>query len=58
VNAVAASLHPVFVTASIIAIGAFLLTWLLRDVPLRTSSRATVGSELTGSASEETSLQV
>jgi hypothetical protein len=58
VHAVAAALHPVFVTASVIAIGAFLLTWLLRDIPLRTSSRATVGSELTGSASEETSLQV
>jgi EmrB/QacA subfamily drug resistance transporter len=58
VHAVAAALHPVFVTASVIAIGAFLLTWLLHDVPLRTSSRATVGSELTGSASEETSLQV
>jgi hypothetical protein len=58
ISAVAASLHPVFVTAAVIAVVAFLLTWLLRDVPLRTSSRATVGSELTGAASEETSLQV
>jgi predicted MFS family arabinose efflux permease len=58
VQAVATSLHPVFVSAAVIAVGAFLLTWLLRDVPLRTTSRATVGSELTGSASEETSLQV
>jgi hypothetical protein len=58
VQAVAASLHPVFVSASVIAIAAFLLTWLLRDVPLRTSSRATAGSELAGAASEETSLRV
>jgi EmrB/QacA subfamily drug resistance transporter len=58
VHAVAASLHPVFVSAAVIAVGAFLLTWLLRDVPLRTSSRATAGSELAGAASEETSLRV
>jgi predicted MFS family arabinose efflux permease len=58
VRAVAASLHPVFVVAAGIAIAAFLLTWLLRDIPLRTSSRATEGSELAGATSEETSLQV
>jgi hypothetical protein len=58
IRAVAASLHPVFVAAAGIAVAAFLLTWLLRDVPLRTSSRATAGTELTGAASEETSLQV
>jgi hypothetical protein len=58
VRAVAASLHPVFVAAAGIAIAAFLLTWLLRDVPLRTTSRATAGSELAGATSEETSLQV
>jgi EmrB/QacA subfamily drug resistance transporter len=57
VDAVAASLHPVFVTAAVIAVAAFLLTWLLRDIPLRTSSRATAGSELAGATSEETSLQ-
>jgi hypothetical protein len=57
VYAVAASLHPVFVTAAVIAVAAFLLTWLLRDIPLRTSSRATAGSELAGATSEETSLQ-
>jgi len=57
VRAVASSLHPVFIVASAIAVTAFLLTWLLRDVPLRKSSRATAGQELTGAASEETSLQ-
>ena len=53
-RAIAASLHPVFVTAAVIAVVAFLLTWLLREVPLRTTSRATAGEELAGAASEET----
>ena len=42
VRAVAGSLHPVFVTAAAIAVVGFLLTWLLHDVPLGTTSRATV----------------
>jgi EmrB/QacA subfamily drug resistance transporter len=56
VHAVAASLHPVFVTAAGIAVLAFLLTWLLREEPLRTTSRATQGQPLSGAASEETAL--
>ncbi len=36
VAAFAASLRPVFVTAAGISLVAFLLTWLLREVPLRT----------------------
>jgi EmrB/QacA subfamily drug resistance transporter len=39
-DAFAAALHPVFVTASAMSAIAFVLTWLLRDVPLRTG-RAT-----------------
>ena len=39
VHAVAAALHPVFVVASVIAGVSFLLTWLLREVPLRSSTR-------------------
>ena len=39
VEAFAASLQPVFAVASGISLVAFLLTWLLRDVPLRTASR-------------------
>jgi EmrB/QacA subfamily drug resistance transporter len=56
IHAVAASLHPVFVTAAGIAVFAFLLTWLLHDLPLRTTSRATQGEPLAGATSEETAL--
>ncbi len=35
VQAVAASLRPVFLVAAVVSITAFLLTWLLREVPLR-----------------------
>jgi EmrB/QacA subfamily drug resistance transporter len=35
VAAVAAALHPVFFTAAGVMVGAFGLSWLLRDVPLR-----------------------
>jgi MFS family permease len=47
VQAVAASLHPIFVVAAAIAGVSFLLTWLLREVPLRDSTRPTRGEELT-----------
>ena len=58
-HAVAASLHPVFVTAAVLSVVAFLLTWLLREIPLRTTSRATAGEELeelAGASSEETAI--
>jgi DNA-binding MarR family transcriptional regulator len=35
VAAVAAALHPVFLVAAAISLGAFALTWLLPEVPLR-----------------------
>ena len=35
VAAVAAALHPVFLIAAAVMLGAFGLSWLLRDVPLR-----------------------
>jgi MFS family permease len=35
VAAVAAALHPVFLSAAAVMLGAFGLSWLLRDVPLR-----------------------
>jgi EmrB/QacA subfamily drug resistance transporter len=54
VDAIAASLHPIFVVASVIAVVAFLLTWLLREVPLRASTRALNGEEFKGAASAET----
>jgi EmrB/QacA subfamily drug resistance transporter len=55
-RAIAESLHPVFLTAAVIAVIAFFLTWLLKDVPLRTTSRATQGGALAGATSEETAL--
>jgi hypothetical protein len=39
-DAFAAALHPVFIVAAAVSLLAFALTWLLREVPLRTSSRA------------------
>jgi EmrB/QacA subfamily drug resistance transporter len=39
IEAFSASLHPVFVVASVIAAVSFLLTWLLREVPLRKTTR-------------------
>jgi EmrB/QacA subfamily drug resistance transporter len=40
VAAFAASLRPVFAAAAVISLAAFLLTWLLREVPLRKSAEA------------------
>jgi hypothetical protein len=44
VTAVATALHPVFLTAAAVMLVGFGLTWLLRDVPLRT----TAGAEAAG----------
>jgi EmrB/QacA subfamily drug resistance transporter len=52
VRAVAESLHPVFVTAAVITIFAFLLTWLLREVPLRDTARPVSGEDLAGTVAE------
>jgi hypothetical protein len=57
-QAVAASLHPVFVTAAAFSVIAFALTWLLKEVPLRTTSRATAAEGPVGAASEETALSL
>ena len=40
VTAVAVALHPVFLTAAGVMVGAFGLSWLLRDVPLRETAGA------------------
>jgi EmrB/QacA subfamily drug resistance transporter len=40
VSAFAASLQPVFVVAAVVGLAAFLLTWLLREVPLKHSTGA------------------
>ena len=43
VSAVAAALQPVFVTGAVISVVAFALTWLLREVPLRTAAAEAEG---------------
>jgi len=40
VSAFAASLQPVFVVGAVVGVAAFLLTWLLREMPLRHSTGA------------------
>jgi EmrB/QacA subfamily drug resistance transporter len=47
------SLHPIFVVAAGVSVLAFLLTWLLREVPLRRTSRLPSGEELRGAAAAE-----
>jgi EmrB/QacA subfamily drug resistance transporter len=49
-GAISASLHPVFVTAAFISVFAFLLTWLLRESPLRASVQPLDGEEFTPAA--------
>jgi EmrB/QacA subfamily drug resistance transporter len=52
-DAIAASLHPVFLVAAGVSVVAFLLTWLFRETPLRATVRPLDGEEFTGSASPE-----
>jgi EmrB/QacA subfamily drug resistance transporter len=52
-QAIAASLHPVFVVAAAISVFAFLLTWLLRESPLRATVRPLEGEEFTPAAAAE-----
>jgi len=57
VTAVTDALHPVFLTAAGIAVFAFLLTWLLREVPLKTTAQAPdLGDGLHG-ASDDNALR-
>jgi EmrB/QacA subfamily drug resistance transporter len=51
----AASLRPVFLTATAISVLAFVLTWLLREVPLRQSARSERIGESFASPREESS---
>jgi EmrB/QacA subfamily drug resistance transporter len=51
--AVSAALHPVFVVAAVISVFAFVLTWLLRETPLRATVRPLDGGEFAGAAAEE-----
>ena len=44
-----------FIVAAVISVFAFLLTWLLRETPLRGAVRPLDGEELTGAAAAEAS---
>jgi EmrB/QacA subfamily drug resistance transporter len=44
VTAFAAALQPVFLTAAVVAFVGFLLSWLLREQPLRQTTRAETGT--------------
>ncbi len=45
IAAYAAALHPVFLTAAVVMLGAFGLSWRLRDVPLRETAGSSVSGE-------------
>jgi EmrB/QacA subfamily drug resistance transporter len=53
VQAVAAALHPVFVVAAVVSVFAFLLTFLLREVPLRDTTRPLESREPAPAAAAE-----
>src|SRR5204863_4111140 len=53
VHAVAAALHPIFIVASVISVFAFLLTLLLREVPLRETTPPLDGEELAAAVAPE-----
>jgi EmrB/QacA subfamily drug resistance transporter len=53
VQAVAVSLHPVFIVAAVVSVASFFLTWLLREVPLRDSTRPSGGGEVPPPAAVE-----
>ncbi len=52
-QSIAASLHPVFLVAAFVSIFGFLLTWLLRETPLRATVRPLDGEEFTGAMPSE-----
>jgi EmrB/QacA subfamily drug resistance transporter len=55
VAAVAAALHPVFLVAAAISLGAFVITWLLPEVPLRQTVAAAGIGESFASARDDSS---
>jgi EmrB/QacA subfamily drug resistance transporter len=56
VTAFAESLRPVFLVGACIALAAFLISWLLREVPLRTSVRPAGATESFAMPRDATSL--
>jgi DNA-binding MarR family transcriptional regulator len=56
-EAFTAALHPVFLAATGFAVAAFLLTWLLREVPLRATAAAEGIGESFASPRDDSSLR-
>jgi EmrB/QacA subfamily drug resistance transporter len=57
VSAITDALHPVFLAAAGAAVLAFLLTWLLREVPLRATTQATDVGEAFRAARDDDALR-
>jgi hypothetical protein len=57
VTAITAALHPVFLAAAGAALLAFFLTWLLREVPLRTTTQAPDVGEAFKAARDDDALR-
>jgi EmrB/QacA subfamily drug resistance transporter len=55
-TAVTESLHPIFYAGAALSLVAFALTWLLREVPLRATSRVTDSRRGLGTAAEDDGL--
>jgi EmrB/QacA subfamily drug resistance transporter len=55
-DAFAAALHPVFLTAAAISVLAFALTWLLREVPLRSGASVPAGEAVEPPRAAEATL--
>src|SRR5262249_22320891 len=53
IDSVSAALHPVFVTAAVIAGFSFLLSWTLKEIPLRSANRPLSGDDPAGIAVAE-----
>ena len=57
IEAVTLSLHPLFLTAAAVAVLAFALSWLLREVPLRATTRAPEPGRVLEPAADDDALR-
>jgi EmrB/QacA subfamily drug resistance transporter len=57
IEAVTLSLHPLFLTAAAITVLAFVLTWFLREVPLRATARAPEPGRVLEPAADDDALR-
>jgi EmrB/QacA subfamily drug resistance transporter len=57
IEAVTLSLHPLFLTAAAITVLAFVLTWFLREIPLRASARTPEPGRVLEPATDDDALR-